>query len=140
MKSKYTPLVALKQKALDLAETALIKANQEVETSAIVLENAYKLLSTLVLPSQGSLGELSQIQMMIHIQHREIEESRNRLQNAQNKQLHMRQEYKKAQIEFEKFSYLEVEEINRYRTKLRKEEDKMLDEIGTIMFKRGENV
>ncbi len=137
MKSKYTSLVALKQKALDVAEAALIKANQEAESSALALEEAYQLLSTLKLPSHGSLNEFTQAQMMIQAQHREIEESRTRMENARNKQLHMRQEYKKAQIEFEKFSYLEIEEINRHRAKIKKEEAKMLDEIGTMMYKKG---
>jgi hypothetical protein len=38
-------------------------------------------------------------------------------------------------IEYEKFNYLQVQELEIHKTKIKKEEAKMLDEIGVMTYK-----
>ena len=136
MKSRYEPLVKLKKQALDKAEQALMGANNEVTFSDTALDNAYAQLSFLISPQNGSIGELFQAQMIAQAQHREIESCRLRADQARVNQDRAREAFRFSRIEFEKFNYLEVQEIKAMVEKVKYEEAKMLDEIGTMTYKK----
>lgn len=136
MKSRYEPLVKLKKQALDKAEQALMGANNEVTFSDTALDNAYTQLSFLISPKNGSIGELFQAQMIAQAQHREIESCRLRADQARVNQERAREAFRFSRIEFEKFNYLEVQEIKTMVEKVKYEEAKMLDEIGTMTYKK----
>ncbi|MGZ8545819.1 MAG: flagellar export protein FliJ [Sulfuricurvum sp.] len=136
MKSKYTPLMKLKKKELDRVEHDLIRANNAFSAASIALDEAYTLLSTLSLPANGSIIELLQAQVLIQTQHAEIQNSVDKLALAKAQQLQMQRQFKASMIEYEKFNYLEVQEEQAYTAKMKKEEAKMLDEIGVMTYKR----
>ncbi|MGZ5207949.1 MAG: flagellar export protein FliJ [Sulfuricurvum sp.] len=136
MKSKYAPLVKLKKKELDRVEHDLIRANNAFSAASIALDEAYTLLSTLSLPANGSIIELLQAQVLIQTQHAEIQNSVDKLALAKAQQLQMQRQFKASMIEYEKFNYLEVQEEQAYTAKMKKEEAKMLDEIGVMTYKR----
>lgn len=135
-KSRYEPLVKLKKKSLDSAERALIAANNSLSSASDKLNRAYEELSKMALPTQGSVGEFTQATAMIHAQHQSIEECQNALQAAQQRQEQMRERFKEAMIDYEKFKYLEVQEMNLHLKQLKDQEAKMLDDIGTMTYKR----
>ena len=135
-KSRYGPLVKLKKKELDEAERDVVAANNQVAAASTKLENAYETLRQLSLPTQGSIQELSQANMMIQMQHFAIEQCKEALESAISKQRRMREAFNKAMADFDKFNYLEVEEHKVRLQKLKDQEAKMMDEIGTIMYKR----
>ena len=135
-KSRYEPLVKLKKKSLDTAERALIGANNALSSASDKLNRAYEELSLMTLPTQGSVGEFTQATAMIYAQHQSIEEAQKSLQEAQERQLQMRERFQAARIDFEKFKYLEVQEMNAHLKQLKDQEAKMLDEIGTMTYKR----
>jgi hypothetical protein len=136
MKSKYAPLVKLKKKGLDQAERNLIGANNALSAASVALNDAYTLLSTFDLPISGTVGELIQSKSIIQAQHYEIQRCADLLANAQQYQLQMQQYFKDARVEYEKFNYLAVQEAHAYTAKMKKEEAKMLDEIGVMTYKR----
>ena len=136
MKSRYEPLVKLKKQALDKAEQALVNANNEVTLSDIALDNAYQQLSLLTSPKNGSIVELFQAQMIAQAQHREIESCRLRINRARINQERAREAFRFSRIEFEKFNYLELQEIETMVAKVKHEEAKMLDEIGIMTYKK----
>lgn len=135
-KSRYAPLVKLKKKALDSAERALIAANNALSAASDKLNRAYEELSHMRLPVKGSVGEFTQATAMIHAQHQSIEEYQTALQAAQQRQEQMRERFKEAMIDYEKFKYLEVQEMNLHLKEIKDQEAKMLDEIGTMTYKR----
>ncbi|MDD5717195.1 MAG: flagellar export protein FliJ [Sulfuricurvum sp.] len=134
--SRYTPLVKLKKKSLDNAERALIAANNELSSASDKLNHAYNELSRMSLPTQGTLGEFTQVASIIHAQHRSIEEFKFHLENARQKQNLMRERFKTAMIDFEKFKYLEVQELETQLKRAKLDEAKTLDEIATLSYKR----
>lgn len=136
MKSRYEPLVKLKKQTLDKAEQALMSANNEVSLSVAALNNSYEQLSFLTSPQNGSIGELFQAQMIAQAQHREIESCRLRVDAARINQDRAREAFRFSRIEFEKFNYLELQEIEAMVAKVKHEEAKMLDEIGTMTYKK----
>jgi len=135
-KSRYAPLVKLKKKSLDNAERALIGANNALSSASDKLNRAYEELSRMTLPTKGSVGKFTQATAMIHAQHQSIEEAQQTLQTAQKRQIQMRDRFKEAMVDFEKFKYLEVQEMNGQLKLLKDQEAKMLDEIGTMTYKR----
>lgn len=135
-KSRYAPLVKLKKKSLDTAERALIGANNTLSSASDKLNRAYEELSRMTLPTKGSVGEFTQATAMIHAQHQSIEECQQALQAAQQRQIQMRERFQSARIDFEKFKYLEVQEMNQHLKQLKEQEAKMLDEIGTMTYKK----
>lgn len=136
MKSKYTPLVKLKKKELDSAERDLINANNALTAASNALDDAYVLLQSLSLPNSGTVNEFTQAQAIIHAQHYEIERCMNTVAQAQYKQQQMQQQFKEFMMEYEKFKYLELQETQAHSVKIKKEEAKMLDEIGVMTYKR----
>jgi flagellar export protein FliJ len=136
MKSKYTPLVKLKKRELDRAEGDLISANNALTRANNALDSAYLLLSSLSLPSSGTVHEFTQSQIMIQAQHYEIEQCADMLAKAKEQQDRMQRQFKLSMIEYEKFKYLEYQETQAHIAKTKKEEAKMLDEIGVITYKR----
>ncbi len=135
-KSRYAPLVKLKKKSLDTAERALIGANNALSSASDKLNRSYEELSQMTFPTKGSVGEFTQATAMIHAQHQSIEEYQQALQRAEQHQVQMRERFKTARIDYEKFKYLEVQEMNAQLKLLKDQEAKMLDEIGTMTYKR----
>jgi flagellar export protein FliJ len=135
-KSRYDPLVKLKKKDLDTAERALVGANNILSSATDKLNRAYEELSQMRLPTQGSVGEFTQATSMIHTQHQMIEQAQQALHLAQERQRKIREQFKAAMIDYEKFKYLEVQELDRRLKHLKTQEAKMLDEIGTMTYKR----
>ncbi len=135
MKSKYTPLVKLKKRDLDHAERDLVSANSTLTLASIALDNAYLLLQSLGLPTSGTVSEFTQSQILIQAQHYEIEQCALNLAKAQQNLSQMQQRFKNAMIEYEKFKYLELQETQAHSVKIKKEEAKMLDEIGVMIYK-----
>jgi flagellar export protein FliJ len=136
VKSKYTPLVKLKKKELDRAEQNLIRANNALTLASNELDNAYALLQSLCLPSSGTVSEFTQSQAIIQAQHHEIEQCANNVAKAQHNQHQMQEQFKAAMMEYEKFKYLELQETQAHIAKTKKEEAKMLDEIGVMTYKK----
>lgn len=135
-KSRYEPLVKLKKKGLDAAERALIAANNALSSASNKLTRAYEELSLMSVPHKGSVGEFTQATAMIHAQHQTIEAYQHALQTAQHRQDQMRERFQLARIDFEKFKYLEVQEMDIKLKFLKTQEAKMLDEIGTMTYKK----
>ncbi|MBD3809664.1 MAG: flagellar FliJ family protein [Sulfuricurvum sp.] len=135
-KSRYEPLVKLKKKALDGAERSLISANNALSAASDNLNRAYEELARMALPNKGSVGAFAQAAAMIHVQHQSIEAAKVELNSAKQHQSLMREKFKAAMIDYEKFKYLEVHEMNEKLKRLKVQEAKFLDEIGTMTFKR----
>ncbi|MCX6060764.1 MAG: flagellar export protein FliJ [Campylobacterales bacterium] len=136
MKSKYTSLVKLKKRELDHAERDLVSANSILTLTSIALDDAYILLQSLSLPTSGTVSEFTQSQILIQTQHYEIEQCANNLAKAQQNLYQMQQHFKAAMMEYEKFKYLQLQETQAHSAKIKKEEAKMLDEIGVMTYKR----
>jgi len=136
VKSKYTPLVKLKKKELDRTEQDLIGANSALTMASRAHEDSYTLLQSLCLPSSGTVSEFSQSQTIIQAQHYEIEQCAHNVVKAQQNQTQMQEQFKSRMMEYEKFKYLELQETQAHNAKIKKEEAKMLDEIGVMTYKR----
>lgn len=133
--SRYAPLVKLKKKGLDEAERNLTYSNAEVEGAQKALEMAYGALEETSIPTSGLVSELRQGHIYLESRYHDIENCKIRLAEAIQQQAINREIFKKAMMEYEKFNYLDVQEIEKKIAKIKSDEQKFLDDIGTMTYK-----
>jgi len=114
-------------------ELFVLKSNIRVIEKKI--KGIYIDIGQLNIPENGEAREL----MLFQEQRKLLNNQKNRDQrelNVKNLELANKyQEYKKAKMEYEKIKYLEEQEIIKKIEKLKKQEQKDLDEISNMLYK-----
>lgn len=129
MKTKYSSVLKVKKQALDKAESTLSKARNRQRQSELELELALKQYEEIKLPSSGSVQNLRQSLEFLDVARVFKEEKKQRVELSKKEVAHYQMLYKKANLEYEKIKYLESEELKELQKKLKKEEEKFIDEI-----------
>ena len=109
------------------------------ETIAIVkqkIEDAYVELNSIVLPNDGNFSIFTQMQVLKHRAQEDIKFQKYNLELSENALVKAMQQLKTANIEYEKFMYLETTEIDKIIKAQKLQEAKELDEIALISFNR----
>jgi flagellar export protein FliJ len=128
MKTRFTPLVKVKKNNLDKCERDLLKANEDKKSAELALDEAYKQLKEINLPTHGKISDMLQERTILQIQ-RNIIQQRHSWLNFASKQVEQFKEIlHKSAIEYEKYKYLETKEIELILKKRAQEEMKTLDE------------
>jgi chromosome segregation ATPase len=114
-------------------ELFILKTNiRQIEKK---IKNIYTDIDTLDIPKNGEARVLALFQERRKLLNNQ--KSRYQLNlNAKNLELANKyQEYKKAKLEYEKIKYLNEQEISKKVKKMKKEEQKNLDEISNMLYK-----
>jgi flagellar export protein FliJ len=138
MKTRFTPLVKVKKNNLDKCERDLLKANEDKKSAELALDEAYKQLKEINLPTHGKISDMLQERTILQIQ-RNIIQQRHSWLNFASKQVEQFKEIlHKSAIEYEKYKYLETKEIELILKKRAQEEMKTLDEsaLQSYMYKQ----
>ncbi|MDQ7066518.1 MAG: flagellar export protein FliJ [Sulfurimonas sp.] len=114
----------------------LQSANANLSSALMALELSFSELQNIPSPTSGQISEFLSARTLLDsqraiIQHNQewAEFARNEIKNAQEK-------LKLDMIEYEKFNYLELEEIKKILLKQKHEEAKELDEIALMTYKK----
>ena len=113
MKTRYTPLLKVKKNELDRCERELQKANQTLNDAKSSLQEAYLLLETLELPKSGTIQEMLSARIFVSTQRESVEEKKKWVAYAQEQTVFAVEKLKISNVEYEKFKYLDVEEIKK---------------------------
>ncbi|MCW9026894.1 MAG: flagellar export protein FliJ [Thiovulaceae bacterium] len=134
MKTRYSPLVKLKKSTMDKSERQVQQKNADLSSAKKALENSYNSLDDISQPTSGNINNLLASRSLLSSQRDLIEHNKSWV-NYANEQLEAAKlQFKKDMIEFEKFKYLEVQEIKKYQKELKVKETKDLDEIALMTF------
>ncbi|QFR50290.1 hypothetical protein FJR48_11345 [Sulfurimonas lithotrophica] len=134
MKTRYSPLVKLKKSTMDKSERQVQQKNADLNNAKKALESSYNSLDDISQPTSGNINNLLASRSLLSSQRDLIEHNKSWVSYA-NKQLEAAKlQFKKDMIEFEKFKYLEVQEIKKYQKELKVKETKDLDEIALMTF------
>lgn len=136
MKSKYSSVVKVKKQELDRAEIDLSKAKQRQRANEEALQRANEEYLSLSLPEQGSVLLLRQGLEFREIARGMKEFAKEKVKLSEQEMNHYQHLYKKAHLAYEKIKYLETEELKEFEEKLRKAEEKTLDEIAISKYFR----
>ena len=140
MKTRYTPLLKIKKSDLDKCERELQIANQALQDANLSLEDAYAVLAQLQTPVHGKIQDMLQARSFINIQRSIVEDKKNWVDFATHQVESAVAKLKISNLEYEKFKYLDYEEIKKQLTARAKKESKELDEIALMTYKKKEEL
>lgn len=132
MKTRYTSLVTLKKSTVQSSEQALQSANATLNTANMELQSAYDLLDTIQQPATGTIGEMLSARSLMDSQRGIIKHNQEWIQFAQNQVESAKEQLKSDMIEYEKFKYLELEEVKKRLQEIKEQEAKDLDEVALM--------
>jgi len=129
-------LVSVKKNALDKSERLFQRASTDLNNASKELELSYKTLQDLDTPKAGSIGSLLASRVLLASQRGVIDHNKEWLSFAQKQLQEAQNRLKKDMIEYEKYKYLELEEVKKVLQEEKIKEAKRLDEVASITFYR----
>jgi flagellar biosynthesis chaperone FliJ len=136
MKTRYSPLVSIKKNDVEKVERELQEAHSVVRSAKTALENSLEELLSITPPKEGLISSFLANRTMLEAQRKIVEKNEQWVVFAKE-QLHAVQKKLQAvMIEYEKFKYLELQEIEAIKKQHKLQEAKDLDEIALLTFKK----
>ena len=136
LKTKFSQLVTLKKKTLDKSEQAVTDATQTLQNAKDALAESYNSLNTIQTPQNGNFAQLQANRVLLNSQRDLIAHNHEWINFAQQQLHNAKEQLKKDSIEYEKFKYLELQEVKKILQEQKKQEAKELDEIALMTFKK----
>ena len=134
MKTRYSSLVTLKKSAMDKSERVLQSTNADLNSATMALKMSYNSLSEIEVPRSGNVSSLLASRTLLASQRDLIEHNHNWVDFAKKQMQLAKEQLKLDMIEYEKFKYLEVEEIKKVLKEEKLKEAKELDEIALMTY------
>lgn len=136
MKTRFSSLVTLKKSTMKKSERAVQSANADLNSAHMALEISKNSLSSIDMPQSGTMNDFLASRRLLDsgrelIQHNQkwVEYSKNQVELA-------KEQLKLDMIEYEKFKYLDLQEIKKIIKKRKIEESKDLDEVALMTHVR----
>jgi len=139
LKTRYSSLVAIKKNEMQKKEQVVQEANSALLHAKRELEQSFQQLQNIQLPQKGSISTFLVSRHLLDAQRALIQHNQQWYNYAQNELNRAKEGLKKAMIEYEKFKYLEVQEIEAIVLQEKKKEAKSLDEIALMTFTQKQN-
>ncbi|WP_415249364.1 flagellar export protein FliJ [Sulfurimonas sp.] len=114
------------------SEKALQGANNDLNTATTELQLAYELLETVKPPDAGTMAEMISARSLMASQRGVIKHNQEWIHFAREQVKLAKEKLKSDMIEYEKFNYLELEEIKKKLREIKKQEAKDLDEVALM--------
>jgi flagellar biosynthesis chaperone FliJ len=129
MKTRFSPLVKIKKDAMDRCEHELQRTHYRLEQARAALASAYEELRRAEMPTSGGMGEYLQSRMILTLQREAVDRERGRVEEVSADLEKAEAAFRAAMIEYEKFKYLEAEEIKTALQKEKRRHEREMDEI-----------
>ena len=139
MKTRYTSLVNVKKNIVQKSERNLQLANANFKNAQKALAFSFKSLNDITSPQEGQISDFLSSRMLLDAQRDEIKHNEEWVDFTKNEIRKAKEELKYNMIEYEKFNYLEIEEIKRIIKEQQIAEAKELDEIALLTFSNKKN-
>lgn len=134
MKSRFSPLVKVKKNSMQKSERFLQKATVNLNSASSALELSYNTLKEIAPPSRGSMSQMLASRALLSSQRELIKHNQEWVAFAKKQIEQAKAQLKVDMIEFEKFQYLELQEIKQELKKKAMLEAKDLDEIALMTY------
>ena len=134
MKTRYSPLVKLKKSTMDKSERLVQQKNADLNNAIDALKNSYEFLEDIEQPSSGNINDLLASRRLLSSQRDLIDHNKSWVNFAKDQLEDAKNQFKKDMIEYEKYKYLDFQEIKKYQQELKVKEAKNLDEVALMTF------
>ncbi|MEA1982241.1 MAG: flagellar export protein FliJ [Campylobacterota bacterium] len=136
MKTRFSSLVSVKKNIMQKSERALQHANTNLNSALEALEVSLETLGTLHTPQSGQISDFLSNRMLLDSQRVVIGHNQEWVASLRDEVTKVKEQLKLDTMEFEKFRYLELEEIKEILRKQKIEEAKELDEIALVTYEK----
>ncbi|MFK5938686.1 MAG: flagellar FliJ family protein [Sulfurimonas sp.] len=140
MKTRFSSLVTIKKSTMKKSERVVQSANADLNSAAMALELSINALDDIDAPKSGIMSGFLASRALLDSSRHLIKHNQNWVSFAKDQVSHAKQQLKLDMVEFEKFNYLELEEIKKIIKKRKKEEAKELDEVALLTYARKKNI
>lgn len=136
MRTRFSSLVNVKKNIMQKSQMLVLSANQSLQNAQNALQDAYNELELIVTPKSGKIGDLIAFRALVDAQRHLIKHNEEWFAFAKKELAAANETLKLHMVEYEKFKYLELQEIKAALEKSKKLEAKNLDEIAIMGFTR----
>jgi len=134
MTSKFAPLTKLKKEQLEEVRRMLTEVNNYIKKLQTDLEKLENDLQNQVSPLSGDISLFHQYRVFTQACHDQIIRKKDEIYYAKQEHHKIQIAVKEALMEYEKFHYLETQELEAHKAKLKKEEALELDEVAIMGY------
>lgn len=134
MKTRYSSLVSIKKDVVQKSERVFEQKNSVVQKAKETLENSLRSLQEITPPQTGKISDFLSSRAMLDVQCGVIRHNEEWLRYASQDMQEAKEQLKTDMIEFEKYKYLELQEIEKIKKEQKIKEAKTLDEVALIAF------
>jgi len=136
MKTRYSTLVDLKKNIVQKSEQTLQKANADLNSAATALQISYDSLHSIESPQEGKISTYKASRTLVNVARELINHNKEWIEFANKQVQSAKEKLKLDMIEYEKYKYLDLQEVKELVKKIKQEELKELDEVALMTFSR----
>jgi len=140
MKTRYSSLVSVKKNIMQKSEQVLQKANLNLNNAKAALKQSLQSLQEITAPKSGQISEFLANRTLLDSQRSMIKHNEEWVAYVKREILEIKEQLKYDMIEYEKFKYLEVQEIQKILKEEKIKEAKDLDEVALMTHTRKVNI
>ena len=137
MKTRYSALVSIKKDAMKKAERIFSEKKMVFERAQKAFEESFAALDEIQPLGEGQMADFLANRALLDTQRGVIRHNEEWVAFAGAELEDAKEELKRTMVEYEKYNYLELQEIEKMKQAQKIKEAKELDEIALMTFKEG---
>ncbi len=139
MKTRFSSLVTLKKSTMKKSERVVQSANADLNSAVVALEISKKSLNSIDTPESGFMSEFLASRRLLDSGRDLIKHNQEWVIYSKNQVFQAKEQLKLDMVEYEKFKYLDLQEIKKIIKKQKMLEAKELDEVALMTHARKNN-
>jgi len=136
MKTRFSPLISIKKDEMQKKERVMQRANADLNSASIALEMSYNAIHDIKSPTKGFVAGFLASRSLLDSSRYLINHNKEWVSFAEKQVSTAKEALKLSMIEYEKFKYLELEEIKKIIKLQQEKESKDLDEVALMVHQR----
>ena len=140
MKTRFSSLVTIKKSEMQKKERVVQNANATLNSATIALELSLNAIKDIEDPKVGFMADFLASRTLLDAARSLIKHNQEWIEFAKRDVNTAKEALKLSMVEYEKFNYLELEEIKKIIKKQQLAEAKELDEVALMTHQRKNNI
>lgn len=136
MKTRFSSLVTVKKNTMKKSERVVQSANADLNSAVMALEISKNSLNSITTPESGFMSDFIASRTLLDSGRNLIKHNKEWVEYSKNQVHFAKEQLKIDMIEYEKFKYLDLEEIKKVIKKQKMLEAKELDEVALMTYTR----
>jgi len=136
MKTRFSSLVTVKKSAMKKSERVVQRANADLNNAVIALQISKNSLNSIATPEKGFMSDFLASRTLLDSGRNLIKHNQEWVTYSKNQVEIAKEQLKIDMIEYEKFKYLDLQEIKKIIKKQKILDAKELDEVALMTFAR----